>query len=370
MKHSMLKNRSLQQLGVQAAHIDCEGITVIAEVLTENQTLRRIDARSNHIGEKGLTALKIVLENTTNVHRFDLDDNQGPCHDLVEEIRELCRLNEARSIVKEELENSRSFSFSRKISLTCETLTRHQLAANSDNNFLVEPKRTGRLRSPAPSPIPSPASSPIPSPSRNRFRVSRVSESSSSSGSSISPSSPVSSRFRVTIVEPATILADKTPAKVGFEIQPVNEEKQTETTTKPEEKPVSVSGSVLEDNNTPVIRIDEPPASDVVEESRKRKVSVVSSKPQTGLEKLLGIFQNPGSLFNSVSSDKTKNAQSNDVKNCAESETVTEKNEQEFWDWDWNSTKKDGHQSASGNSANGGEEHSAANESPSSKMNL
>ncbi|KAK6620873.1 hypothetical protein RUM43_011171 [Polyplax serrata] len=337
MKEALSKNTNLQQLGVQAAQINGEGITIIADALAENSALRRIDARSNQIGVNGLTALKNVLDSGASVQRIDLDDSQSePNQSLIESIRELCRLNEARAIVKEELENSRSFSFSRKISLTCETLMRHKLVG-PDGNFLSEPKRTGRLRSPEPSPIPSPASSPLPSPSRNRFRVSRVSESSSSSGSSISPSSPVSSRFRVTVVEPATVHTDNNPPQIGFEIPvsavpvastpPPKAATGDETDGKASEK---LETAPVEMSEPPSIKVDEPAKE---EEARKRKVSVFPTKPQTSLEKLLGIFQNPAGLFNSVSSDKPKcNAQSNEVKNYADNDKVNEKDENQFWD--------------------------------------
>lgn len=121
---------------------------------------------------------------------------------------------------KESLDSAHSLFTSRKISLTCETLLKTNKHNNNSNNnnanqFLMEPKRSGRkLRSPAPSPVPSPVSSPLPSPSRHRFQVLRVPEDDSSSpptplSSSYSPPnvpsrffppSPVTSRFRVTPV--------------------------------------------------------------------------------------------------------------------------------------------------------------------------
>lgn len=363
MKFAMFNNRNLKQLGVQAAQIDCDGISVIAEVLAVNSTLQRIDARSNQIGTKGLTALKNALDSGAMVHRIDLDDCQGPNQTFIEGIREKCRLNETRFKVQEELENSRSFSFSRKISLTCETFMRHQLGKN-DGNYLGEPKRTGRLRSPEPSPIPSPASSPLPSPSRNRFRVSRVSESSSSSGSSVSPSSPVSSRFRVTVVEPSTIHSENNPTQIGFEI-PTPEVSEPDSNA--EKESVSRFEGTVESKDPPTIRVDEP-SNVTEEESRKRKVSVFPTKSQTSLEKLLGIFQNPGSLFNSVSSDKSKNAQSNEVKNYADNDRVNEKDEQEFWDWDWSSLKKEN--SHRDNTAGDGVKETATAESSPTDSNL
>lgn len=364
MKSSMIENRSLKQLGVQAAHINCEGATILAEVLAENTELRRIDARSNHIGVKGLTALKNVMDSGGSVHRIDLDDSQGQCQALIEEIREFCRLNEARALVEEEIENSRTSNFSRKISLTCETLLmKHQLETN--NNLLGEPKRSGRLRSPEPSPIPSPASSPVPSPSRHRFRVSRVSESFSDS-SSASPTSPISSRFRVTLVEPSTIYADSNVTKVGFEYSPHPSDDDdavgaTSSSSKGagnDSKPSSLDSDVFEDNHSPpIIKTEfvdvppQPPINETENEQRKRKTSVPPvTKSQTGLEKLLGIFQNPSGLFSSVSlsGDKQKNTQTNDV---GDNKVYEKESSRDFWDWDWSSplSRKDNHHTNNSN---------------------
>ncbi|KAL0275860.1 UNVERIFIED_CONTAM: hypothetical protein PYX00_003584 [Menopon gallinae] len=364
MKSAMIRNHHLKQLGVQSAKINCEGVSALAEVLKANAHLRRIDARSNEIGPDGLRALKAALEAGAKVHRIDLDDSQGESQSLIEEIRECCRLNEAKFHVEEELENSRSFSFSRKISLTCETLMmRNHLEAN--NNFLGEPKRAGRLRSPEPSPIPSPASSPLPSPSRHRFRVSRVSES-SSDGSSLSPSSPVPSRFRVTLVEPSGVHSDVNTQKVGFEFPCVKTEVQPATASAdgPAEdaKPAAPS-----DNHVPPASsaAKEPPSSSDesdASDQRRRKVSV--SKPQTGLEKLLGLFQNPGGLFGSVSisGDKQK-----ELKHFEDDDKNYDKENREFWDWDWSSpiSKKD-----SNRNANSAEEACSVSESHAENHNI
>lgn len=98
---------------------------------------------------------------------------------LVEEIRGYCSRNEAggdESLLRAKL----STIAARKISLTCDTLTRVPVGQSTSpstppcggGTFLQvegnEPKRVGgRLRSPAPSPIPSPIASP--SPTRTRY---------------------------------------------------------------------------------------------------------------------------------------------------------------------------------------------------------
>lgn len=358
MKLAMIRNHHLKQLGVQSAKVNCEGASILAEVLKANGILRRIDARSNEISSDGLKALKSALEAGAKVHRIDLDDSQGECQALIEEIRESCRLNEAKFRIEEDLENSRSFSFSRKISLTCETLMmRNHLETN--NNFLGEPKRAGRLRSPEPSPIPSPASSPLPSPSRHRFRVSRVSES-SSEGSSLSPSSPVPSRFRVTLVEPSKVHSDVNTQKVGFEFSCAKAEVQTA------EEPVEdVKLAAPSDIHVPPpSAAKEPSSSDEKEANDQRRRKVSLSKSQTGLEKLLGLFQNPGGLFGSVSisSDKQK-----ELKHFEDNDKNYDKENREFWDWDWNSpiSKKD-----SNRNANSAEEACSVSESHTENHNI
>lgn len=264
---------------MQAAQVNCDGAEILAQVIRSNPTLQRLDARSNNIGVRGLAALQSALEAGAVLRRLDLDDMSGACLDIIENIRGSCRLNEARALAAEE-ENNRVSNFSRKISLTCETMMMR--TAVEGRGLLAEPRRSGRLRSPAPSPIPSPSSSPVPSPSRNRFRVSRVAEEKS-------PVSPVASRFRVTVVEPEPdpppVVSDGAKVQIGFESSQPDAAAPTPAPT--------------------------------------RKTST-TTKPQTGMEKILGLFQNPASLFSSVASvaltgDKEKNTQG----------------QESPWEWDW-----------------------------------
>lgn len=135
---------------------------------------------------------------------------------------------------------------SRKISLTCQTLPRSCSVSPSPVEcpraaLEAQPRRGTRLRSPAPSPIPSPIVSPVPSPYRSRFVVSRVPETSLSSTNSSASSSPLtpssfdsptsaqffppsqsSSRFRVTVIEPPSIVASDKNVTVGFHCRVVD----------------------------------------------------------------------------------------------------------------------------------------------------
>ncbi|XP_067000082.2 uncharacterized protein [Anabrus simplex] len=236
VKTSLQQNRTLLRIGMQSTHISCEGAVALAECIANNPVIQRIDLRDNNVQVAGLMALAHSMKMNHSVSQLDLDDSPKrklenseelkQYHILVQEIRDYCARNELAAITeeKEVVEESEttperrvrlSGSASRKISLTCETLMRAMSAPQDVEHphLLSEPRRSGgRLRSPAPSPVPSPASSPVPSPSRNRFQVSRVSETSpatspSTSLLSSSPSrffsSPGMSRFRVTLVEPS-----------------------------------------------------------------------------------------------------------------------------------------------------------------------
>lgn len=144
-----------------------------------------------------------------------------------------------------------NFLNSRKISLTCQSIRNPVLDSPQvkSERHLLDPTRKsgGRLRSPLPSPIPSPISSPIPSPSRSRFQVSRVVESTVSpitppSSNSCSPTSITStSRFRVTVVEPPTVMSapvtiiNSTNKEPSFSEKP--QQKQTIVSLSPSDQP-------------------------------------------------------------------------------------------------------------------------------------
>ncbi|XP_054271135.1 protein phosphatase 1 regulatory subunit 37 isoform X2 [Macrosteles quadrilineatus] len=246
-KQALQQNRSLLRLGMQSTHLSCEGAVALAEIIADNTTIQRIDLRDNNLQVAGLMALVLSMRVNRSVSQLDLDDtprrkhSMGPALDeymkLVSEIRGHCETNSKRMPREEDIpevkeesltvnieKRPRAGSFvTRKISLTCETLARTQAIPPPDSaSQLLEPKRGGRLRSPAPSPIPSPVASP--SPTRSRFQVSRVAE----SDSPVTPpsSSPnvffgSGSRFKVTVVDsgaPATpTVLTSNNITVGFE---------------------------------------------------------------------------------------------------------------------------------------------------------
>nr|CAD7431842.1 unnamed protein product [Timema monikensis] len=237
LKDSLQKNKTLLRLGMQSTHLNCEGAVALAEVIADNSIIQRIDLRENNIKIAGLMALCHSMKVNNSVTQLDLDETPKrkmenetvteQYHCLVTEIRGYCSRNE--DLLREQEDtldeteedtptrcNRLSSINTRKISLTCETLLRHTQQLPSTRHLLAaEPRRSGgRLRSPEPSPSPSPIPSPVPSSPRNRFHVSRVSDfGSNTSLSSTSPSmsssptrffsSPSTSRFRVTVVEPS-----------------------------------------------------------------------------------------------------------------------------------------------------------------------
>ncbi|CAO1371866.1 unnamed protein product [Diamesa serratosioi] len=236
IKSSIKLNKSLNSLGLQSSHLNCDGLKTLSEILQfgGNLTLQRIDLRSNEISIFGLQALSEALNNNKTIIRIDLDDapknimipmfdNNSEYQRLISTIRAQCSRNEnppeptevaTKSTTPIQVIKRKPYMNSRKISLTCPNVK--VISKSLPDNQLLDPlmKRctSGRLRSPSPSP--SPNSSPLPSPSRSRFQVSKVSESANKFTSSASPSPssssgsptffPPHSRFRVTVIPQPT----------------------------------------------------------------------------------------------------------------------------------------------------------------------
>ncbi|XP_073968428.1 uncharacterized protein [Rhodnius prolixus] len=298
IKEALSLNNTLLRYGMQSTAITSDGAITLAHIIANNKALQRIDLRDNDLQINGLTALSLSLKTNTRITQLDVDDypknklqmyggTMEEFMSLVEEIRGYCSRNEAggdESLLRAKL----STIAARKISLTCDTLTRVPVGQSTSpstppcggGTFLQvegnEPKRVGgRLRSPAPSPIPSPIASP--SPTRTRFQVSKVCEDSP-------PESNVffntSTRFHVTTVSPKEV----PPVPVFTETLlpvPPTDESNTKVVTPP----------TCQTSLNP---------SAQVSASRTRKLSswmsqgiFSDSKAASGLEKLLGLFQNP-----------------------------------------------------------------------------
>lgn len=212
----------------------------------------------------------------------------------------------------------------RKISLTCESLqfrpqdigvadsnNENNGSNNNNNNYLGEPKKNGRLRSPAPSPIPSPVNSP--SPVRSRFQVSKVNENQNSCPFYV-PSSAAgnrsSSRFKVTVVE--TQPGSESPSSTSSSsLSSNNNSVDAENPASPPSADASApSGreSAPKKCDPPAPKKDAEPKKDsaskpISEKIRKLSwvspilqapaVAMESAKIPANLEKLLGLFQNP-----------------------------------------------------------------------------
>lgn len=390
MKDSLQQNRTLLRLGMQSTHLACEGAIVLAEVIEDNPVIQRIDLRDNSILMAGLMALALSMKSNRNVTQLDLDDvpkrrppdlSVSEYRKWVSEIRSYCSRNEQIPRPDVEVEEEEDVSEvsdserpdrrirlssinSRKISLTCQTLLRSVAQDNCSisSGLLAEPRRQGRLRSPAPSPVPSPVSSPMPSPApspgpaRNRFRVSQVSESDSMSPSpSASPStSPTcffpsgSSRFKVTVVEPTSPVLAANSVTLGFSCNQGHSTSNDNGTVTPDTdsevrnilssasstgsegiqvpcNEISISSQVNRPLQVPVKTQQQQPQaqqqsqqhpptqaqSQPQAQTRSRKISWVQmgissvtsnltdeNKVPSSLERLLGLFQNPVSLFN------------------------------------------------------------------------
>lgn len=188
----------------------------------------------------------------------------------MKEINIKCASNSAKPAAEDQNRLCAPRGNSRKISLTCQTLTHEPFVVTP---FLTEPKKfSGKLRSPAPSPIPSPVSSPVPTITKSRFSVSRVSE--SEAGAQIS-------RFTVlTIAEPpkAVVTSNSGSVTIGFNC-----------TTAPSK---NQQNETIKQDFTTTSSVDRAP------------INPETNKPLTSLEKLLSLFQAP--LFTKSSAEKQK----------------------------------------------------------------
>lgn len=204
----------------------------------------------------------------------------------------------------------------RKISLTCESLQfrPQDIGTNNinnnngtNNNYLGEPKKNGRLRSPAPSPIPSPVNSP--SPVRSRFQVSKVNENQNSCPFYVPncATSTRSSRFKVTVVEAQS--GSESLSSTSSSSSSNNNSVDTENPVSPPSIDISAPSAV---ESAPK-KIDPAPPKKEAEPKKDSKpisekirklswvspilqapaVAIESAKIPANLEKLLGLFQNP-----------------------------------------------------------------------------
>ncbi|XP_034933703.1 protein phosphatase 1 regulatory subunit 37 [Chelonus insularis] len=338
------KNDTLQRIDLRDNNLQLTGLTFLSIALKKNSSITRID-----LDDKAWSKSPPLIEQYA---------------ELIQEIRSYCLRNEETLSTDESTEELSSSEHrsrlssvsSRKISLTCQTLPRSPplMATASEvtgRTMMMPgsvPKRTsgGRLRSPAPSPIPSPVASPIPSPSRGRFVVSRVSEASLSSTNSSASSSPITppslpspsffpgdgSRFRVTVV----------PNPVPPPPPPTTTTTTTTTTSQPINLPelkVDVPEVVDSDDSDSVfraepedLRIDSESSADgdfscddLIKDIGTNNVTLLSTttikapttttasiqspkivdepdtlKHTSSLDRLLGLFHNPGGIFTSA----------------------------------------------------------------------
>ncbi|CAB0017213.1 unnamed protein product [Nesidiocoris tenuis] len=225
-----------------------------------------------------------------------LEESTEECIRLVEEIRNYCQRNEAGDQTDGGEDDSALRATlcsiaARKISLTCDTSTMRPcnvppVVTMKQSTTLDVPKKNSRLRSPAPSPIPSPVASP--SPTRTRFQVSKVSE--ESSENEFFGVRPM--RFRVT---PVDSVDGSPPPKLPQVIVPSGNSPQSTYTAAQ-----SAYASQNYANQSPAPQ-RKSPVEPTVTPPRTRKLSswmspiFPESKVVTsaGLEKLLGLFQNP-----------------------------------------------------------------------------
>ncbi|XP_065292678.1 protein phosphatase 1 regulatory subunit 37-like [Dermacentor albipictus] len=102
LREALMRNKSLCNLGLQNTKITCEGAIALAEFIADSQIIVRLDLRENNIGVGGLMALAQSLKLSRSVTRLDLDQvkSENDAKDSVQdqrrlllEIGEQCRRN-------------------------------------------------------------------------------------------------------------------------------------------------------------------------------------------------------------------------------------------------------------------------------------
>lgn len=102
LREALMRNKSLCNLGLQNTKITCEGAIALAEFIADSQIIARLDLRENKIEVGGLMALAQSLKLSKSVTRLDLDqvkaenDAKDSVQDqrrLLLEIGEQCRRN-------------------------------------------------------------------------------------------------------------------------------------------------------------------------------------------------------------------------------------------------------------------------------------
>lgn len=349
-------NKVIQRIDLRDNTILMAGLLALALSMKSNQTVTQLDLDDAPKRRPPDVTLNDYQKLVSEIRAYCARNEQIPKPEIEEEEEEVSEVSDSEKSEKRVRLTSVN---SRKISLTCQTLLRSvgQDNCNISSGLLAEPQRNRtRLRSPAPSPVPSPVSSPMPSPApspgpaRNRFRVSQVSESDSLSPSpSASPSSSPtcffpSSRFKVTVVEPPSPVVASNSVTLGFSCNQQDSacsERETVTPdTDSEVRNIMANATASEElqvlNNSsaqaPVSMQQSPqhlqqnypqacvqpqtsvqPQASVQQQqqTRTRKISWVpmtlasvtssssdENKAPSSLERLLGLFQNPGILFN------------------------------------------------------------------------
>ncbi|XP_034248937.1 protein phosphatase 1 regulatory subunit 37 [Thrips palmi] len=356
-------NKVIQRIDLRDNTILMAGLLALALSMKSNQTVTQLDLDDAPKRRPPDVTLNDYQKLVSEIRGYCSRNEQIPKPEVEEEEEEVSEVSDSE---KSERRVRLTSVNSRKISLTCQTLLRSvaQDNCNISGGLLAEPQRNRtRLRSPAPSPVPSPVSSPMPSPApspgpaRNRFRVSQVSESDSLSPSpSASPSSSPtcffpSSRFKVTVVEPPSPIVASNSVTFGFACnQQDSPSSDRETVTPDTDSEVrnimahanatALEGLQVESDSSPQAHVSlqqspqrlqqncsqapgQPQSSaQPQQQTRSRKISWVpmtlasvtsssndENKAPSSLERLLGLFQNPGILFNKNPSPQPTPAQ-------------------------------------------------------------
>ncbi|KAL1418106.1 hypothetical protein MTO96_026253 [Rhipicephalus appendiculatus] len=238
LREALMRNKSLCNLGLQNTKITCEGAIALAEFIADSQIIVRLDLRENKIEVGGLMALAQSLKLSKSVTRLDLDqvkaenDNKDSVQDqrrLLLEIGEQCRRN--KRLLRLASVSSVCNGISGPNAPCLPDLANSAVLANG--TIVAATAATTQARPPFNTSLSVNAVTggnavPPSSPGTSRFRVSRVClETDAENGPATVPENPNAAQLRTAGTDAASVTLERSysaPASVPsrFTVTPVN----------------------------------------------------------------------------------------------------------------------------------------------------
>lgn len=252
LREALMRNKSLCNLGLQNTKITCEGAIALAEFIADSQIIVRLDLRENKIEVGGLMALAQSLKLSKSVTRLDLDqvkaenDAKDSVQDqrrLLLEIGEQCRRN--KRLLRLASVSSVCNGISGPNAPCLPELTNSAVLSNG--TIVAATAATTQARPPFNTSLSVNAVTggnavPPSSPGTSRFRVSRVClETDAENGPVAVPENSNAAQLRTTGTDGASVTLERShsaPASVPsrFTVTPVNGFKPAATCVEKEEE--------------------------------------------------------------------------------------------------------------------------------------